>query len=69
MIRSLDRDLLLPLLPKKHLFHWDEDQEINQRRAELERYLRLLYNDYTILSVPVLKELMLEFLGIEEVGA
>ena len=55
----------LPLLPKKHLFTWNEDQ-INQRRAELERYMRLLANDHIILGVSTLKELVYEFLGAEE---
>lgn len=65
-IKGTERDLMLPILPKKHLFHWDEDQEINQRRNELEKYLRLLYNDSTIISVPALREIMFDYLGIED---
>ena len=54
-IKAIGKDIQLPLLPKKHLFLWNEDQEVNQRRAELERYMRLLVNDHIILELLPLK--------------
>lgn len=41
----------LPTLPKKHLFNLDEDK-INMRRMELQRYLRKVCNDYTLVEIP-----------------
>ena len=65
-MRSIDKHLLLPSLPKKHLFHWNEDESLNQRKMELQRYSRALFNDYTLIQIPAVNELLYNFIGVED---
>ena len=65
-MKGVDKHLLLPALPKKHLFHWNEDESLNQRKMELQRYSRILFNDYTLIQIADVKELLYSFIGVED---
>lgn len=55
---------MIPDLPKKHLFNWDETR-ITQRRMELECYLRNICNDYKLmLEIKELRDIVFDFLQI-----
>ena len=59
----------MPPLPKKHLFHWDENEHIAKRKMALEIYLRLLINDYNLMEVPTIQYKIFNFIGLEgEIG-
>lgn len=59
--------IILPHLPKKYLFNWDQEK-ITQRRMELQRYLRGITNDYNIMiKSPQLRDYILLFLNCQDV--
>lgn len=62
IIRKKYGKLLLPELPKKYLFNWDESK-ITQRRVELECFLSNICNDHQLmLHSPDLRQCILDFL-------
>lgn len=58
----MGKNIKLPILPKKHMFLWNVDEEINKRKIALEKYLKKICNDSTIMEVPTLRLKIFHFL-------